>query len=316
MEVGSAPIVSVVLPTYNRAGTVGRAVRSVLAQTFPGWELLVVDDGSTDETAALFQPYADPRILYIRREQNHGVAAARQLGLTLARAPYVTFLDSDDEYHPEKLAAQVRALRQPGEAVECGMRLVLPDGRERDLAPVLYRKSPQQFGLVARGINLATLLIPRQAALATGFDEGIRFSMSDWDFVLRLLRRCRVTAVVPQPLVIHYSHRGPRMSTAANLMRGLEYVLAKHEGTELLSPRARARLLHRLAAYCIGRGDLARARQLLRRSIASWPWSAPRWLMLAATALHPVAFGRFYAVYGRVGRVLQRLPLRTGVVLA
>lgn len=316
MEVGSAPTVSIVLPTYNRAGTVGRAVRSVLAQTFPGWELLVVDDGSTDETATLLQPYADPRIHYIRREQNHGVAAARQLGLKLARAPYVTFLDSDDEYLPGKLAVQIHALGRRGGAVECGMRLVLPDGRERDLGPVLYRKSPAQFALVDRGINLATLLIPREAALATGFDERIRFSMSDWDFVLRLLRRCQVTAVVPQPLVVHYSHRGPRMSTAANLMRGLEYVLAKYEGTAVLSPRARARLLRRLAAYCMGQGDLVRARQLLWRSIASWPWSLPRWLVFAAAALHPMTFARFYAVYGQAGRALRRLRIRSGVVLA
>ncbi|MDQ7827886.1 MAG: glycosyltransferase family 2 protein [Armatimonadota bacterium] len=316
MSAEPAPAVSVVLPTYNRAAVLPRAVESTLRQTFPDWELVIVDDGSVDATGAVLQQFVDGRIRYVRGEHNRGVAAARQVGLTLARAPYVTFLDSDDEYRPEKLAAQVRALRQRGEAVECGMRLVLPDGRERDLAPVLYRKSPEQFGLVARGINLATLLIPREAALATGFDEAIRFSMSDWDFVLRLLRRCRVTAVVPQPLVVHYSHRGPRMSTAANLMRGLEYVLAKYEGTEVLSPRVRARLLHRLAAYCIGRGDLPRARQLLRRSVASWPWSAPRWLMLAAVALQPVAFDRFYAVYGRVARVLQRLRVRTGGVLA
>ena len=96
------PTVSIVLPTYNRADVIGRALDSVHRQTFDDWELIVVDDGSTDGTAMLFQD-SDPRIRYVRQE-NRGVYAARNHGLSLARGRYLTFLDSDDEWLPHYLA--------------------------------------------------------------------------------------------------------------------------------------------------------------------------------------------------------------------
>lgn len=96
------PAVSIVLPTYNRADVIGRALDSVHRQTFADWELIVVDDGSTDGTATLFQD-SDPRIRYVRQE-NRGVYAARNRGLSLAQGRYITFLDSDDEWLPHYLA--------------------------------------------------------------------------------------------------------------------------------------------------------------------------------------------------------------------
>src|SRR3989344_1865760 len=98
--------VSVVLPTYNRAHTLERAVRSVLNQTHKDFELIVVDDGSTDNTRDIVVSFADGRIRYIKHESNKGVAEARNTGIGASRASLIAFQDSDDEWLPHKLALQ------------------------------------------------------------------------------------------------------------------------------------------------------------------------------------------------------------------
>ncbi|HVF37605.1 MAG TPA: glycosyltransferase family 2 protein, partial [Sphingomicrobium sp.] len=98
------PAISVVMPVYNRADSVGRAVASVLAQDFPDFELIVVDDGSTDGTAEAVSAEIDPRLRLIRLPGNAGGNAARNRGIEAARAPLIAFLDSDDAYLPHKLA--------------------------------------------------------------------------------------------------------------------------------------------------------------------------------------------------------------------
>ncbi len=107
------PTVSVVMATYNRASLLPRAVTSVFRQTIPLWELIVVDDGSQDETPALLEPMQarEPRLRVVRQE-NRGLVAARNQGAELAQAPWLTFLDSDDEYAPDHLEKRLAYLEQ------------------------------------------------------------------------------------------------------------------------------------------------------------------------------------------------------------
>jgi glycosyltransferase involved in cell wall biosynthesis len=95
------PMVSVIMPTFNRADTIQRSIRSVQAQTFTDWELIVVDDGSTDNTVALIEG-CDPR-LKILRQENQGAVGARNAGLRASAGSYIAFLDSDDEWLPHHL---------------------------------------------------------------------------------------------------------------------------------------------------------------------------------------------------------------------
>jgi glycosyltransferase involved in cell wall biosynthesis len=105
-----APLVSVIIATYNRANLIARAIESVLAQTLTDFELIIVDDGSTDETSDVVGRYADARVIY--RRQEHGERSqARNAGIALSRGQYIAFLDSDDWFLPNKLADQVGALQ-------------------------------------------------------------------------------------------------------------------------------------------------------------------------------------------------------------
>jgi glycosyltransferase involved in cell wall biosynthesis len=110
--------VGVIIPTFNRGRKVARAVSSVLFQTFSDHEIIVVDDGSTDDTQAVLAPLQS-RIKIISHPENLGVSAARNTGIRATAAPLIAFLDSDDYWLPEKLAGQVRFFREHPDAVAC-----------------------------------------------------------------------------------------------------------------------------------------------------------------------------------------------------
>jgi glycosyl transferase family 2 len=198
--------VSVVLPTYNRARVLVDAIESARAQTYSRFEIVVVDDGSTDETESRVRAIADLRVRYVR-QSNAGVAAARNLGVKLSRAPIISFLDSDDLWKPGKLAAEVAFLTEHREAdaVFGDAERYDPDGMvpsfvratavfSRRLTPA--RQAPMV--LTARQMRLAlleedpvatvALAVRREALLRVGgFDERTR-AFEDWEFLLRLAR--------------------------------------------------------------------------------------------------------------------------------
>lgn len=110
------PLVSVIMPTYNCGRFIAESIRSVLSQTYTEWELLIVDDCSTDETESIVSSYKDPRIRYMRNERNMGAALTRNRALREAAGRYIAFLDSDDLWLPEKLEKQIAFMQQNGYA--------------------------------------------------------------------------------------------------------------------------------------------------------------------------------------------------------
>jgi len=127
-----APAISVIIPTYNRVGTLGRAIDSVRAQSYGDFELLVVDDGSTDGSEELVRGYGDGRIRYLRQPRQ-GANPARNLGLAEARAPLVTFLDSDDFFLPDRLAHSLRRFEHHPQLLLLlsSFELAAADGKDR-----------------------------------------------------------------------------------------------------------------------------------------------------------------------------------------
>ena len=134
--------ISVIIPTYNRSGLVGRAVESALTAITPGDEIIVIDDGSTDDTAEVIRPFFD-KIRYIRTV-NSGPGAARNLGIKLSTRPLVAFLDSDDEWLPDKLYLQRRVMDAFPNVVFCFSDLLArrPDGEVIPNVLTLWRNDP------------------------------------------------------------------------------------------------------------------------------------------------------------------------------
>src|ERR1035437_9611740 len=124
------PFFSIILPTFNRARLVGHAIENVLHQVFSDWELLIVDDGSRDDTFTIIRPFVlqDERIRY-HYARNQGLAMVRNQGLLMSRGKYITFLDSDDEYLPEHLALRAEYLKSHTETelLHGGVEVIGPD---------------------------------------------------------------------------------------------------------------------------------------------------------------------------------------------
>ncbi|MDB5756705.1 MAG: hypothetical protein JWR56_3133 [Massilia sp.] len=190
------PLVSVVIPSYNRGYCIGACIESVLAQTLGDFEIIVVDDASGDDTRERVGAIGDPRIAYLALASNQGGAVARNTGIRRARGEFVAFLDSDDRWLPDKLERQIDGLRRLGP--RCGLSytwLACVD----DAGVETLRIHPEIDGdcfqqmLVSNFIgSFSNLVVRRDLLLAAGgLDEAFR-SCQDWDLLIRL---CRHSAV-------------------------------------------------------------------------------------------------------------------------
>jgi glycosyltransferase involved in cell wall biosynthesis len=207
-------LISVVIPAYNRARSIGRAISGALAQTYENIEIVVVDDASLDDTVARVEALAHPKVRLVRHATNMGAGAARNTGVAAARGDWIAFQDSDDDWLPEKLARQAAHMAGlPDEYVATfctkidygcdpagrqGPRRVccMPDPDEPiesgDLHPRLLRGNI---------IGPQTALISRAAFHAAGgFDRRLR-NNNDWDFFIRLSERGKI-GFLDDPLVL------------------------------------------------------------------------------------------------------------------
>jgi len=222
--------VSVIIPTYNRASYLREALASVFTQTFALWEVIVVDDGSTDDTSRVIREAAGPVRFY---QQAHlGVAAARNLGLTHTHGDLVAWLDSDDLWEPDFLAAVVPLLAQdPGpHGVYTGITMI--DAAGAALRTSSRVEPPEKlYDALVRDCFLATpSIVVRKTCYdeVGGFDPQFRIS-EDYDMWLRLSRRYRLVGV-PRPLVRVRVHAANTMSDTDTLCQMRLALVKKHFG--------------------------------------------------------------------------------------
>lgn len=207
------PVVSIIMPVFNREALVDRALASVLQQSYTDFEVLVVDDGSTDGTAARVAAHSDPRVHLLRRDRNYGQASARNLGVARAQGWLLAFQDSDDEWMPEKLARQVALLMPRHDlAMVYGDLLRVPRTGASFVIPapdlvkghIMDRRSS---GYASYGLGIQTCLMRASSMKALGGFRDRLHCFEDMEFFLRLTRRyasCRI----PEPLVRYHDAGG------------------------------------------------------------------------------------------------------------
>lgn len=218
------PSISVVIPAYNVSKYIGAALDSVLAQTFADWQVIVVDDGSKDDTAAKVEAYTDPRIRLIRQE-NAGVSVARNAGIAAAEAEALIFLDGDDEFHPTALERLHKALVAHPEAIlvfGTSMRM-LPSGEiepgQKPPAAHAYETGDVHREMLTHGRvfwNGGQILARTEAVRrAGGYTKGIRLSQ-DWEMFCRLTALGPCVFIGPQDEIlrhrVHPESTVPRLS--------------------------------------------------------------------------------------------------------
>lgn len=207
----SSPAVSVVITTYNYAEFIVDAIESVLSQTHPAYEVVVVDDGSTDETPAQVAPYVERGAVRYIQQDNQGPSVARNTGIAASSGELIAFLDADDTWLPEKLERQIAWLaRHPGASMVSGSMIWWHVPRnERKIVP-FASMSPDRMRreVSVRNVvgNPSMALIRRSAIDKAGpYDPSLRWGQ-DWEIFIRL-SRVGAIGFVPDPVIVYRWHR-------------------------------------------------------------------------------------------------------------
>ncbi len=265
-------VTTVIIPTYNRADVLPRAIESVLNQTVQDFELIIVDDGSTDATRSVVQRYArtDERIRYIEHETNRGVAAAQNTGIDAATGEYVTFLGSDDELKPPFLEKSVGKLETLSSCC-AGVHVTLEcrnDGQFEELyeaMPVLPVTESIDIEIVYVA-RTGGMTLRREAIEEVGpFD--VRFkNIEDTDYWTRLLQRYRLVGI-KEPLYIYHLHDNQKNDDPVRQTRGMRHFILKHH--DVLTSKALAKSMYYLAKLYVQRGSLTVSKGFSRVGLSS-----------------------------------------------
>lgn len=309
------PHVSIIMPCYNAAAHLARSVGSVQAQTFDDWELVAIDDGSGDDTAARLAAMAadDPRIR-VFTQPNGGVSRARNRGLSEARGRCIAFLDADDDWHPDFLARMTGALRAEPDAVlaYCGWQNIgLSGGRAQPFVPPDYETPDKREKLFAgcRWPIHATLTRREAVTAAGGFDTALK-NAEDYAMWLRIAGRAPITRVA-EVLAFYHFHSGTQASSA-HARAALDFAdaqldyLAEHPdftatlGADRIRQMVFGTLLTR-GNECFWKRNLKDARLIFRRVMAARYGGATDWLRMLPALLPERAYGRLIGALDRLG---------------
>ena len=226
--------VSIILPTYNRGKIINKSILSVLEQSYINWELIVVDDGSVDDTEKIINNFEDSRIKYFKTKSNNGVSKARNIGIKMAKYNYIAFQDSDDQWKKDKLQKQVDYLESHPEYgmvyskfkryYQNGVKCVVPDKqigeREGDLFGTL---------LINNVVGTPTIMVRKTVLDEVGyFDENIT-ALEDWELVLRISEKSRI-GYIPEILVDAYQTTGSISYDGTGYYETRCKMLAKYNG--------------------------------------------------------------------------------------
>jgi glycosyltransferase involved in cell wall biosynthesis len=207
--VKSSATVSIIIPTYNREKLLFRAIQSVLAQTYKNFELIIIDDASTDHTATVVSNFCEPRIRFIRLDQNNGVSIARNTGLSLCSGDYIAFLDSDDAWVPNKLEKQIKIFEKS--AADTGVvysSINILDGLKINQKGNTINATGHIYEdlLYQNFVGTPSSVILRKNCLNSDirFDPLLR-CCEDWDVWLKLAKDWKFVCI-SEPLITYLNH--------------------------------------------------------------------------------------------------------------
>ncbi len=269
-----------VLPTFNRAHTLHRALTSVFSQTRLPDEVLVVDDASTDDTAAVIKRFPSARM--IRLEQNRGAAHARNVGIRESTSDLIAFLDSDDLWLCNKLEVQLgHMLNAPEIGLLCSGITV----QERN-GKVAYHGAPQTLTNLGwtfsefqtYPFSTPTWLIKREVLIDVGgFDESLP-NCEDLDLLARLTQKCRIE-VHPEPLTIKYNQSDSLDADRDRTAHSYAHLFTEYPDLWKRSPVAAANSYRRLANMHIRSGAMRDGRRALLQAAQAQPWRLRNWAL-------------------------------------
>ena len=242
------PVVSIVIPSYKRVGSIRASIDSALSQTFRDIEVIVVDDASQDGTAELVRAIEDPRVVLLEHGHNRGANAARATAIAYASGTWIAFLDSDDEWLPGKIEKQLALLSSLGEdygLCTTWLRIEGPDGEFiQNVEPDVQGDAFDELQCANPLGSFSSALIRRDALLEVGGVDVDLPACQDWDVYARVSRLVKVCVVREHLVVYRADEKDPTRITASNekVVRGLRHMHANMRAQSgALSPSMRRR---------------------------------------------------------------------------
>lgn len=315
----SSPTFSVILPTYNRGHLLGRAIESVLAQTYQNFELIVVDDASTDATKDVVESFRDGRIIYILLERNGGPSVTRNRGILRARGRYISFLDDDDEYLRGFLAETFRVFEAASEGVGfigCGVQIVedLPEGETFlcDQVPPIPRFANREEAYLSClkylpfGSSWGMTVRPACFDAIGLFDETLRTDV-DRDLIIRLAHQFDFR-VIPTPMVKRHWHPGPRVTTYGPVKaKAHERIIKKNIQALRQQPRLWALWHYKTGWLHYHSGNRDRGREFMVRGLRKHPWHLKSWAGLLIFEILGAQGPRVHSFMSRLVSAFRRV---------
>jgi glycosyltransferase involved in cell wall biosynthesis len=299
------PSVSVIIPTHNRADFLRGALSSVLNQTYQNFEIIVVDDASSDDTATVVAAFNDERIRFLRHDTNKGGSAARNTGILASKCDYIAFLDDDDEWLPDKLRKQIEILvTSPPEVggVYTGCLDI-----DKTSGKVVRQHIPTKRGDLSRDLLIencvggtSTMLLKKVCLQQVGlFDESLPRSQ-DYDLWIRISREF-LFECIHEPLFIYHVH-GSKISTDLRAVKGLDLLATKYASYPLSRRFYSNDYLEFGIMYCLS-GDMYEGRKALLRAVKLSPLQLRGYFNLCLTLLGAQNFAKVKAGIGKVRSV-------------
>lgn len=294
----TAPSVSVILPTYNRAALLPVAIRSVLDQSYGDLELIVVDDASTDDTQQVLGKIPDARLRVICQSVNGGPSVARNAGIRAAQGRYIAFQDSDSEWLPEKLSRQVRLLEENAQSPAASYsRFVVVLGRKQIVRPgdCATGLSGHIYSRQLQGNTMGTpaILVRRDILDQLGYFDETMSNLEDWDLALRI---CAHHSVVFLDEVTLFAYVAPGSVNTKLSPESKVTILRKHYDAYSKMPNVMAPLTWSIGKDYAMRGEKENAVRYMNISVDLVPTAAKRLLRSAVSAgLNPYP-GLYYAL--------------------
>lgn len=282
------PTVSVIIPTYNRAHLISRAIQSVLKQTYKDFEVIVIDDGSTDNTEYIIKQFQDKdnRIRYIKHKKNKGGSAARNAGIKLSKGDYIAFQDSDDEWLSEKLEKQMKFFEgAPSNVgvVYSGFWRIEGDTKNYIPSSQVTEKEGNVHKELLKGnfVTTQSIVIRKECFEKAGmFDESLP-RLQDWDLVLRLSKYYEFKCI-DEPLVFSYFTPVSISSNKDALIKASELIISKHFNDFVNNKKALSN--HYLSVgISVLNGDFKTGRDYFMKGVKAYPLNAK--LLVAALIL-------------------------------
>lgn len=268
------PVISVITATYNRSHLLGRCIQSVLNQTFQDFELIIVDDGSTDDTEKIVSNLSNEKVKYVRHQKNQGGAPARNTGIRLAKGDYIAILDDDDEWMPEILEKQMKVFyTAPLEVGAVYTRYKRYDSLGDFLPPPkVAKKEGDLFKqlLDACCIQWQTVLIKRECFDKVGLISESMLYSRDWDFLLRISQHYQFL-YIDEPLAIIHEQPEGRLSKQERLIVDTQRILKMYFFQIKRDSRTLAKYYFRIAYLSCSVGKIGQGRYYYLRSIRAYP---------------------------------------------